>query len=141
MVKPASTWEISLIYYQSRIMRNKSNKNNFLYSFLLHRLNITPSFHYALPRSGARGLGTAITSSYIFTVPSSSGEDLLTLLHCSSMGSLPCWKTALHELLQCESFHWAAIPYEFSTSLSIGCSSSGADCSIVGLLQGHRSCH
>lgn len=141
MVKPASTWEISLIYYQSRKMRNKNNKNNF--PLLLPSSQVKHHSQFSLCSPTQWCTGFRHCNHFIIHLYCSfllRGR-LLTLLHCSSMGSLPCWKTALHELLQCESFHWAAIPYEFSRSLSTGYSSSGADCSIVGLLQGHRSCH
>lgn len=52
--------------------------------------------------------------------PSSSGGGLLTLFHCSSMGSLP-WETVLHRLLQCELFlEVAAFPFSFSVGLFHG---------------------
>jgi len=49
-------------------------------------------------------MGFVVCSSQaVSAAPSSPGERLLTLLHCSSMGSLP-QETVLHKLLQHESF-------------------------------------
>ena len=53
----------------------------------------------------------AVSSSHVSVAPSSSGEGLLTLFPCSSVGCLP-WETVLHEHLQHESFPWAAVLHE-----------------------------
>ena len=54
-------------------------------------------------------MGVAVSSSHVSSAaPSSSGEGLLTLFPCSSVGSLPRG-SALHELLQRESFARAAV--------------------------------
>jgi len=53
-------------------------------------------------------MGVAVSSSHVVSAaPSSSGGGLLTLFPNSSMKSLSR-DTVLHELLQCESFPWAA---------------------------------
>ena len=54
-------------------------------------------------------MGVAVSSSHVVSAaPSSSGAGLLTLLPCSSVGSLS-WGSALHELLQRESFPQVAV--------------------------------
>lgn len=61
---------------------------------------------------------TVPSSHIVSAAPSSSGVGLITLLPCSSMGSLP-QETALQKLLQCECFTWATVL----------------------CLRGHKSCH
>jgi len=57
-------------------------------------------------------MGVMVSSSHVVSAaPSSSGGGLLTLLPCSSVGSLPP-ETALHELLHRESFPRAAVLHE-----------------------------
>jgi len=69
-------------------------------------------------------MGVAVSSSHVVSAaPSSSGEGLLTLLPCSSVGSLPR-ETVLHELLHHEAFSWAAILHEL---LQHGCFPQSAD--------------
>ena len=54
-------------------------------------------------------MGVAVSSSQVVSATSSSlGKGLLTVFPCFSVGSLP-WGTVLRELLQHESFPWAAI--------------------------------
>lgn len=93
-------------------MRNKNHKNNFP-PLLPSSQAYHSQFSLCLPMQWHRGtqLGTAMTSSRISTVPSSSGEGLLTLLHCSSMGSLP----------------WNSSPWASPVSvLPLGCNSAWA---------------
>jgi len=57
-------------------------------------------------------MGVMVSSSHIVSAaPSSSGGELLTLCPCSSVRSLSR-ETALHKLLQRESFPWAAALHE-----------------------------
>jgi len=54
-------------------------------------------------------MGVVVNSSHVVSAaPSSSVGGLLTLCHCSSVGSLP-QEAVLHGLLQCESFSQAAV--------------------------------
>lgn len=70
-------------------MTNKTKSYNiFPHPSRLPKFNLTPSFLYLLPASGAAGQGTqvAVSTSH-FAGPASSVGDLLTLCICSSMGS------------------------------------------------------
>ena len=62
-----------------------------------------------------RGVGNrdwVISSHVVSAAPSSSGEELLTLFPCFSVGSLP-QERVVHELVQHESFPQAAVIHEF----------------------------
>jgi len=57
-------------------------------------------------------MGVTVRSSHVVSAARSSSEGgLLTLCPCSSVRSLSR-ETALHKLLQCESFPWAAALHE-----------------------------
>jgi len=57
-------------------------------------------------------MGVAVSPSHVVSaVPTSSGGGLLTLFPCSRVGFLS-QETALHKLLQCGSFPWAAALHE-----------------------------
>ena len=87
-------------------------------------------------------MGVAVSSSHVVSAtPCSSGEGLLTLCPCSSMGSIPR-EAVPNEPLQHEPFPRAAALYELPQrgSLPKGCSPSGTDCSIVGPPWGHKLC-
>lgn len=141
MVKPASTWEISLIYYQSRIIINTTHKTPSLHSFLLHRLNITANFHCPLtPWCRGTQLGTAVHHTYLLllSVQEKDSSHFCTapawdLSHAGRQSSMNFSSVSPSTGLQ---FYRNCFRY-----LSMGRSSSGTDCSIMSLLQGHRSCH
>jgi len=87
-------------------------------------------------------MGAAISSAHAGSAaPSSSGGGLLTLCHCSSVGSLS-QETVLHKLLQRESFPRGAALHTLPQrgSLPTGCSPSGTGCSSVGPPRGHKPC-
>jgi len=105
----------SLIHHQpnqSRIVRNKlkhlpPTPPFFLGSASLPFLSLLP-----LGGAGGQGMGATVSSSHIVSAtPSSSGGRLLTLFPCSSARSLS-QETVLHNLLECESFPWAAALHE-----------------------------
>lgn len=83
-----------------------------------------------------------VSSSHNVTVaPSFSGEGLLTLFLCFTMGSL-LWGTVLHELLQCQSLPWARF---FMNCYSVGPSHSVQSFRNFmllqcGISQGHKFC-
>ena len=64
-------------------------------------------------------MGVTVRSSHVVSAaPSSSGAGLLTLFHCSSVGSLS-WETVLQELLQCGSFPQASVFHELLQHVSL----------------------
>jgi len=73
------------------------------------RSHLSPSSPRAAQGDGNGGYGQSITRWLCRSFLLRGG--ILTLCPCSSLRSLS-WETALHKLLQCESFPWAAALHE-----------------------------
>ena len=121
-------------------MRNKTRSQ---YTFTLPFPSSPAQLHfqYSLtppPRWCRRqAMGLAVSSPHIVSAaPSSSGEGLLTLFPCSSMGDSPPWTSPAWLLpVGCRS-SWTAPAWV----ASMGCSPSGRGCSSIGPPGGKKSC-